>query len=324
MAERRRTLSGPVALFLVVLVLVVALGVLWNVVLVHDYQRIREMAVREEESSGAFHWTFLSLGSAMVVAIVALLSFLAARLFAEIRFNQQQSHFIASVTHELNSPLSAIKLQAQTLRRVTPAGAEGGGFIDAILEDVERLHRLIANVLRAAQFDARPLRPALEAVDLDGFLADYAAGFATLHAREEGAPEVRVESLGAGVVLLDTSLFRQVLDNLADNAVKYAGAGPCRLCLRTRREGPLRAVVEVEDRGLGIPEGALARVFDRFWRVEDGDPERSRKGTGLGLYIVRTIVEAHGGRVSASSAGRGQGTRIRIELPAVAGEAAAV
>src|SRR5262249_46767701 len=108
---------------------------------------------------------------------------------------------------------------------------------------------------------------------------------------------------------------RQVLDNLVDNALKYCRDGRATITLRGRVHHG-RAIVEVADQGIGIPPDELRRVFERFYRIEE--PSRNRKGTGLGLWIVMSIVEAHGGNVEALSAGDGQGSTFRIELPLTA------
>ncbi len=166
----RRSLRGPVTLFVIVLVMVVTLTVLWNFILVHDYQQLRKLA-----QEATFHGAFVAMGSALFVAIIVLSSILAAQLFDQIRFSQRQSNFIASVSHELNSPLSAIKLFAQTLRKHDIALEDRLDFVEKILFDVDRLHRLIANILRAAEADHRgqELHVVVQNVELGQYLRRY-------------------------------------------------------------------------------------------------------------------------------------------------------
>lgn len=311
----RATLRGPVTLFVVVLVLIVTLTVLWNVVLVHDYQALRALTTQ----APAFHGTFLILGSALFLAIIVLSSILGAKLFGQIRWAQRQSDFIASVSHELNSPLSAIKLFAQTLRR-RELPAEDLGFVDKILTDVERLQRLIANILRAAEIDDRGalLRVAPQSIDLGEYLTAYAEDARTLWG--ESGLELTVEVPERLLVRLDRMMFRQVLDNLVDNAVRYGGDHAPRVTIAAHAVGA-SAVIEVRDRGMGVEAGELPYLFDRFFRTETGIGTR-RKGTGIGLFVVRSIVASHGGEIEARSDGPGRGTTMVVRLPRALGRQA--
>ncbi len=329
-----RSARGPAILFAIIIVLVVALTALWNIVLSRDYLRIRDLAQQiATEEGGAFHWTFIAIGSSLFVLIIVLLSILGVTLFTEIRMNQRQSKFIATVTHELNSPLASIKLYAQTLRNPGLAAPERERFLDTLLSDVERLRSLIANVLRAAQVEAERLSLAREPVELREYLEAYVAGVAaSLDKRAPGSTIALAAGGPDAQVLLDGPVFRQVLDNLVDNSIKYAAEGGARIEVATapapapvlggRLAGRGRIAIEVRDRGIGIPRAELSRLFERFRRIEDDDPRRTRQGTGLGLAIARALVELHQGAITALSDGPGRGATMRIELPIAAGQPA--
>ncbi|MBI4612810.1 MAG: HAMP domain-containing histidine kinase [Planctomycetes bacterium] len=336
MFGRKRSLGGPVAIFVIVLALTVTLTVLWNVVLVHDYSRIRDLAQESEKAGEAFHWTFIAVGSSLFVAILVLTSIFGARLFSEIRLSRLQDNFLASISHELNSPLQSIQLYVQTLLRPGVGEADRQRFLAIILEDVARLGSLIGNVLRAAQIDQRRLALVRERIALRDFLRAFVDRTAAAFARagtgegaegEDGAEAGKGERKGrkTGRIALapgpevwveaDRLLLRQMLDNLVSNSVKYAkDAG---VSIEVSLSGPRgnRMVLAVKDDGVGIPRSELRRVFERFYRVENTDPDRSRSGTGLGLAIVRSLAESHGWQVSASSAGPGTGTAIEFEIP---------
>ena len=307
---RSLSIRGPVTLFVIVLVLIVTLGVLWNFALVQDYRKLRDLAAQD----AAFHWTFIALGSVLFLAIIVLASILGSQLISHIRWSQRQSNFIASVSHELNSPLSAIKLFAQTLRKKELSTTDRLDFVEKILFDVERLQRLIANILRAAEVDNRgEVLPVMtQRVELLGYLRDYIRDAAALN--EESDLRLALSGEGELRIRLDRMMFRQVLDNLIDNAIRYRGARPPAVELRLARVENW-AELRVIDQGVGVEEHELPHLFDRFYRSENHDPRRKRKGTGIGLFVVRSIVEAHGGRVKAFSDGPGLGTTISIRLP---------
>ncbi len=321
-----RSIRGPVILFVIALVLVVALLILWNVVLAVDYQRIKALAREAEEQGGGFHWTFIGLGSALFVTTIVLLSVLGAQLISEIRASQRLAAFIATFTHELNSPLASIKLFAQTLRRPGLKPEEHERFLDLILSDVERLRGQIGNVLRTAQLDAPlGLQTTPEPTDLNQWLGEYVAARRLGHERTGDEARLRFTAGPEALVRLDRALFRQVIDNLLDNAVKYArpGAGGVDVeIVVCQGSNDDTVAVEVRDTGCGIHEHDLERIFERFGRAERGQTARCQ-GTGLGLWVVRTLVDAHGGEVWATSPGLDRGTTIRIELPRLVSEHAA-
>lgn len=305
-------------LFIVVIVLMLTLGVLWNVALVQDYQKLR--ALTEEEP---FHWLFISLGSLLFVTIIILSSILSSQLIGQIRWGQRQSNFISSVSHELNSPLSSIKLFAQTLRKADLSESDRQNFVGKILDDVERLHRLIANILRAAEMDfhGEELQVVPRRVELRAYFQDYAERASHVFADAELRLELLMPEEDLWV-RLDEQMFRQVLDNLLDNAVRYRGEKDPAVTLHLVRLADSNVEIRVVDRGIGIPENELPNLFDRFYRIEQVNARRNRKGTGIGLYVVRSIVQAHGGRVGARSEGPERGTTLWIQLPS-AGPAAA-
>ena len=305
------SLRGPLTLFSVILVFIVTLTVLWNVALVNDYRTFRELT----QTSDPFHWVLIAVGSALFLTIIVLSSILAAQLIARTRWSQRQSELLASVTHELNSPLSSIKLFAQTLRGNTLADEDRTRFVDKILTDVDRLQRMVSNMLRAAEIDNREegVPVVVQALDLGGYLTEYVEDARALHAEDI---ELSLEGPEGVVVEIDPGMFRQVLDNLVDNAIRYRRARPARLAFRFRRTGS-QVELRAQDDGIGIPPDAAEDVFRRFQRIDALGPRRGRAGMGIGLHVVRSIVTGHGGDVGAESEGEGKGLTVWIRLPVV-------
>mgnify|MGYP006267801867 CR=1 FL=1 len=222
---------------------------------------------------------------------------------------------VANVSHELKTPISALRAHLENLldgvERPDPA------TLEVMLAQSERLGRLVEQLLDLSRLESGTAELAREAVDVAALVERVGSEIAV--ARGGRGASVTVELAGAlPTVEGDRERLHQVLFNLLDNAVRYTPADG-RVTVRARADGAnLR--VEVEDTGPGIPEDQRARVFERFYRL---DASRSREdgGTGIGLAIARSIVEAHEGRIWVDAA-PGGGSRFVVELPVGAGASA--
>ncbi|HUG37518.1 MAG TPA: ATP-binding protein, partial [Candidatus Limnocylindrales bacterium] len=226
------------------------------------------------------------------------------------RLERVRREFVANVSHELKTPLTAIRGFAETLREKSPDEEQRRQYLDVILRHAGRLSDLIDDLLELSRIESR--QTALDRTEVavvavaQGILRDLAPRLA---ARRLGA-ELRAE--GEMHALADRRALEQVLLNLLDNAIKYTDPEG-RIEIRVRREGD-RIRLDVADTGIGIPESDQLRIFERFYRV---DKARSRDlgGTGLGLAIVKHLVQAMGGEVSVRSR-PGEGTTFTLTLPA--------
>ena len=233
-----------------------------------------------------------------------------ATLEAQRELARMQDEFVSTVSHELRTPLGFIKGYVTTLLREDiawerPAQVE---FLRIIDEEADRLRELIDNLLDSSRLESGSLGMTVEPVRLPGLVRDAASRNQSLHPEMPLRLEVD-ETLP--VMMLDATRISQVLDNLLNNADKYAHGAPV-LVRATQADGQLR--MEVEDQGPGIPSEHLPRLFERFFRVP-GHAGVAR-GTGLGLYICRKIVEAHGGVIGVDSRS-GSGTTFYMQLPIV-------
>jgi PAS domain S-box-containing protein len=215
-----------------------------------------------------------------------------------------QREFTAMVSHELRNPLASIKGFAQLMQR---RGVFDERAIETIVGQANLLQRLVDDLLEVSRLEAGHLELRAELFDLAAETAAYAEQAQAQSQRHVVRVEVETAPL---TVRADRGRIGQVLLNLLSNAIKYAPGGGEIL---VRVEGAAdEARVSVQDQGLGIPREALPRLFERFFRVDaSGRPD----GSGLGLYIARRIVEAHGGRIWAESDGPGQGSTFRLSLP---------
>ena len=222
--------------------------------------------------------------------------------------------FVANVSHELKTPLTAIAGYAETLAAETPAASESQRFAQVILENAQRMQRLVDDLLDLSRIESGGWQPEPETVEIESAAREAWRPFAA----RAGEREVRFETAvknGAATVPVDPDALRQIFTNLFDNALRHTQPkGSIRvLAERADRKGS-GVLIRVADTGSGIAADHLPRIFERFYRV---DPGRSRQegGTGLGLAIVKHLVEAHGGRVEAESE-LGRGTSILLYFPA--------
>ena len=232
-------------------------------------------------------------------------------LVREIRRNEQHDSFINAVTHELKTPIASIRLYLQTLERRDVDEGQRQEFYRLMLDDADRLLRTVEQVLKAGE--ARHKRDRRH-TDLD-FESVVQECVAVARSRYHLDVEtLRFESSANGVrpvVKGDAEDLHTAVSNVLDNAVKYSTKG-VDVAVRLTLPDEKKIVLSVQDRGVGVPAEELKRIFRRFYRVRS---LRGVKGTGLGLFIVRSIAEKHGGRVFAQSEGEGKGTTIVIELP---------
>ncbi len=313
MPQIRRT--QIVASYVVSLVVVISLLVLWVVYVVQARARINELAGRVGVTVGNLHWAVLIVGCALAIFLIVELTSQLANTFAERRYSRKQEEFISNVTHEMKSPLAAIKLHAQTLERDDITPEELARSVGFILQQADRMSGLVDDVLESSRLVARKKHLALEPVRLDSFFQSY---FEEVRPRLSHQGLDFVSRIGtAASVLATEDALRRLMDNLIENAARFSRAGGEVRSTVTVAEG--RAVIEVEDDGVGIPKTELGKIFDRFYQVAHAGEDR-RKGTGLGLSIVSGLVREMGGSVRAFSQEERPGTRFRIELPIV-GEA---
>lgn len=236
----------------------------------------------------------------------------AANAEAEDAANRLETEFLAVISHELRSPLAAIKGSAATLRRHGRrlGHEEQDAFLRAIVESSDRLETLISRMLLLAQLEAGSLKPRFVPVDM-ARLAREALLAAERRWTAEGHSLVAPEQETTPLVLVDLRLLRDVLDILLENAVKYSPAGST-VAVSLRVEGE-SLFLGVRDHGIGISAAHLHRIFDRFYRV-DTRLTREHDGAGIGLAICKRIVELHGGEIWAES-GPGVGSVFWLRLP---------
>lgn len=301
----RRSKKPPIILGVVMIVLLVALTVGWVLMTV--------FGATSDSPRAGLYWTMLTVGSAVFVFMVVGVSVYLGLSVKSINLSRRQSNFIDSVTHELKSPIASLKLYLQTLNRRSMSPDEQAVFYRTMLEDVERLDELINHLLAAARVEDHPADEVIEIVDLAELLTVCAKATCSRYPIETDQLLLDLDSCSVKGQQVDVDL---IFRNLIDNAVKYGGDTPqVEVTLRNLGE---TAEVCIADNGPGIPRKHQRRIFGRFVRL-GLELERKKPGTGLGLYIVRTLVKRLGGEVSVHDRQEGSGTLFVVTLPTVEG-----
>ena len=236
-------------------------------------------------------------------------------LVREVRRNEQQDSFLNAVTHELKTPITSIRLYLETLQQREVDDKQRREFYQIMMHDTQRLMGTVEQVLRAARVTQK--NAALNKTEIEvGPLIQDAVDLARLRHHLptdaidwalDGRPAERLNVPG------DREELSAVLSNVLDNAVKYSPKPP-RIRVEVVTPDLKHVQIRVQDNGIGIPSGELKRVFKRFYRVLSPGSTQV-KGSGLGLFIVRAVIQRHGGRTWAESEGAGKGTTVTLELP---------
>ncbi|HEX8652786.1 MAG TPA: HAMP domain-containing sensor histidine kinase [Pyrinomonadaceae bacterium] len=261
----------------------------------------------------------LIFGIVFFVVIISGLVLNTTFLVREIRRNEQHDAFINAVTHELKTPITSIRLYLQTLQTREVDEEKRREFYGVMVADSDRLLQTVEQVLRAGRTGDRRRRINITLIDLSEIVREcvelartrYGLDTDTLRYTESIEGDARPTVLG------DEEELSAAVSNLLDNAVKYSDQ-EVRVCVEVAMPNESHVVVRVRDQGVGIPSEQIKRIFKRFYRVP-GRVMARVKGTGLGLFIVRSIVQKHGGRVSAESPGPGLGSTFTIQLPRAKG-----
>jgi signal transduction histidine kinase len=291
---------GHITIGAILIAMAVALTVGWHIL------------GAETPRPSTLRWVVYFFGTLLFLLLIAGLGLLVYLLVREVRLNERQSNFVSAVTHELKTPVASLKLYLDTLQMRDLPPSRRDEFYGTMRQDLDRLNATINNVLHAAMYrgtaasDPHPLdlaRLARRSMDLTRTRYQLPDGSFTY-----AGPE----SL---MLLGDAAALETALLNLLDNAVKYSRDG-VRVEVDLGHDGDGLARLSVRDHGVGISRAHLRLIFNRFYRI-GSEVLRSRTGTGLGLFIVRSVVKRHKGTVWADSAGPDRGATFTITLPGV-------
>jgi two-component system phosphate regulon sensor histidine kinase PhoR len=297
----RRSLKLPITLGVILIVLVLLLTTGW--VLLNVFNAV-------QDPSPGVYWALLTIGAiCFLLVLIGIIIYLVLSIRV-INSTARQANFIDAVTHELKTPIASLKLAIQTLNTHQLNEDERVEFYRLMLADAQRLDTMINQVLAAARL-AHPANFAkAEDLRLDELLETIAAELL----EQNPNVDLRLDVLESHVRAPESEL-RILVGNLVSNAIKYGGTPPSvYLSCRPLRDHS-KIQILVRDNGQGIPLRDRARIFHRFVRLEN-ELERRRKGTGLGLYLVKTIVNRMKGKVRIVRSDSRHGTTFEVLLPA--------
>jgi signal transduction histidine kinase len=219
--------------------------------------------------------------------------------------NKQQNNFLLSVTHELKTPIAAIKLIGETMMRRTLPKEKQEELMGNILENANRLQDMTENMLTAMQMENNRYNVRKEEINLSNIVEEVKANFSLKNAIV-GNVEKNIQFYA------DPVLIKMILNNLIENAIKYSDNQPVEINLFNRKE---EIILEVKDQGIGIDPSYKKKIFKKFYRIQD-EETRETKGSGLGLFIVKQAVEKHKGKIAVSD-NEPKGTVFTITLQGI-------
>ena len=296
-ARRRKSVAFFITLGACLVALAVALNVGWIIL------NWREVAL-------------LIFGIVFFVVLIFGVVLNTTFLIREIRRNEQHDAFINAVTHELKTPIASIRLYLETLKTREVDDAQRREFYNIMLADSERLLLTVEQVLRAGRTGMKRRRITKSVINLGEMVQECLELTRVRYGLNESALIYSVApEVSSARVSGDIDELRAAFSNLLDNAVKYSDK-EVEVSISVSALDDKRIAVRVADKGIGITSAQLKRIFKRFYRVPGRFMARV-KGTGLGLFIVHSVVTKHGGRVFAESAGLGHGSTFTVHLPRV-------
>lgn len=299
---RPRSISGPIVISTITVVLTVALIVAWLVV------------VSMNTSLGGAFWSNRWLVAGGIVSLIIVMSVLvmfSVFLMREILEVRRQQTFIDSVTHELKSPLASIKLCLDTLARTELSAEQREHLRRMMLTDVDRLSVFMDDILEASRIAHGRRTQLWTTVDVPQLVRRSVEGIQKRYNLPDDA--ISVDMPAELTITTDPTALETVLKNLLDNAVKYSPAPP-RIAVTVRPNDSGQVELTVSDHGIGIAKADLKRIFRRFYRIPS-DEVYARSGTGLGLYVVAALVRNMGGQIEAHSEGPQRGASMCVRLP---------
>lgn len=288
------TIGVPITLSVVLMILNITMMVFWIVLWAHQ--------------TG---WSALIIGVVVFVLILVGLSFYLFLMIKEVNLNNRQANFIDSVTHELKSPIASLRLYLETLEMRSLTDEQRTKFYRVMEEELERLDHLITQLLEVGRIDAIGQQSEPEEIALDGLLRKCGAAACAHHKKDE-ADTIVYEMLPT-TVFARPLVLETIYRNLLDNAIKYAGEPP-KIEVQIVKGDRGRVITRILDNGQGVPPELRKRIFRMFFRA-GSELTRRQKGTGLGLYIVHTLVKQLRGRVSVHDRAGQPGSVFEVELP---------
>ncbi|QDT79318.1 Sensor protein SrrB [Gimesia maris] len=291
---RRGRLRLPITLSVVLMVLNVALMVFWIILAAQIYW-----------------WTALTIGTVVFVLILVGLSLYLVLTIKEVRLSQRQSDFIDSVTHELKTPIATLRLYLETLQMRSLVEEQRSEFYSTMKTELERLDHLISQLLEVKRLDALGMESDPEDILLEPLIRHCAR--VECNRRQFEVEQIFEFDIEPAVIHTRRILLEMIFRNVIDNAIKYGASEP-QILVQVRVSKGGRVITRVMDNGEGVDPEIRKDIFKIFYRGES-ELERRKTGTGLGLYIVRTLVHLLGGKVTVHDRLDQPGSVFAIDLP---------
>ena len=309
---RLRNLFHPIMVFIGVQIAWIVLMAVWINWYLENNLAIKEFAqkIRPDLFTVEIQWLILFEGCFLMLLILAGVYVIFVYWNKQNRLDQMQSNFVASVSHELKSPLASIQLYLETLKYQDVSSDERKDFVETMLTDTNRLSELIDNILQSSKADPTSMALQFQPVNLEAFLTEVIKGYK--RQLEEKKCFVDLKQEDSPTLYVDPKALRMVFNNIIRNEKRYSPVGS-KLTIHLHKIGKYWGI-DFEDQGFGFEKKDMKKIFRKFYRVQNTDTQNI-EGAGLGLFISSEIVKNHKGRLKVSSPGRGKGSLFSVLLP---------
>ena len=287
---RLRNLFHPIMVFIGVQIAWIVLMAVWINWYLENNLAIKEFAqkIRPDLFTVEIQWLILFEGCFLMLLILAGVYVIFVYWNKQNRLNQMQSNFVASVSHELKSPLASIQLYLETLKYQDVSSDERKDFVETMLTDTNRLSELIDNILQSSKADPTSMALQFQPVNLEAFLTEVIKGYK--RQLEEKKCFVDLKQEDSPTLNVDPKALRMVFNNLISNAIRYSPVGS-KLTIHLHKIGKYWGI-DFEDQGFGFEKKDMKKIFRKFYRVQNTDTQNI-EGAGLGLFISSEIVKNH-------------------------------